>query len=105
MIRFKQHRMLLALTMMLSLSLPVNSAEVTSSDSHGVALTIYNQNFGLVRDIRTIELSPGVNFLRFEDVAAQIDPTSVSFQSLTAPNSVTVREQNYQYDLMDPQTI
>jgi hypothetical protein len=75
------------------------------SPSKGVALTIYNQNFGLVKDIRDIKLNSGVNFLRFEDVAAAIDPTTVSFAALTNPNSVVVREQNYQYDLMDQNTI
>ncbi|MFA6209673.1 MAG: hypothetical protein WCT03_08900 [Candidatus Obscuribacterales bacterium] len=75
------------------------------SASKGVALTIYNQNFGLVKDVRDINLTSGVNFLRFEDVAASIDPTSVSFAALTNPNSVVVREQNYQYDLMDQNTI
>src|SRR4051794_36906734 len=85
-------------TLAVSVPLRAISAESDSKDSHGVNITIYNQNFGLVKDIRTVDLKEGMNFLRFEDVAAQIDPTSVSFQSLTAPNSVTVREQNYQYD-------
>jgi len=75
------------------------------SESSGVSLTIYNQNFGLVRDTRSVELANGINHVRFEDVAAKIDPTSVSFTSLTAPNQVVVREQNYQYDLIDPTTI
>lgn len=75
------------------------------SASRRIALTIYNQNFGLVKDLRDINLTKGVNFLRFEDVAAGIDPTSVSFAALTSPNSVVVREQNYQYDLMDQATI
>jgi hypothetical protein len=90
-----------------ALAVPIRafSAESDAKDSHGINITIYNQNFGLVKDLRSVDLKEGVNFLRFEDVAAQIDPTSVSFQSLTAPNSVTVREQNYQYDLMDPTTI
>jgi hypothetical protein len=89
----------------LALPLRALSAESDAKDSRGINITIYNQNFGLVKDIRSVDLKEGLNFLRFEDVAAQIDPTSVSFQSLTAPNSVTVREQNYQYDLMDPTTI
>lgn len=80
-------------------------AAVNASDSQGVSLTIYNQNFGLVRDVREVELSEGVNRLQFEDVAAQIDPTTVSFASITAPNAVTVREQNYRYDLINPETI
>lgn len=82
-----------------------NAEPVTASDSQGLSLTIYNQNFGVVKDIREVELKDGINYLRFEDVATKIDPTSVSFISLTAPNSVVVREQNYQYDLMDPVTI
>jgi hypothetical protein len=75
------------------------------TDSLGVAITVYNQNFGLVKDVRNFELKDGINFIRFEDVAAAIDPTTVSFTSLTAPNAVAVREQNYQFDLMDVGTI
>lgn len=78
---------------------------VPAGGSQGVAVTIYNQNFGLVKDARNIDLTAGINYLRFEDVAAGIDPTSVSFTSLSAPNSVVVREQNYQYDIMDVGTI
>lgn len=85
--------------------LPVVAKSVTASSSEGVSLTVYNQNFGLVKDIRKVNLTNGINYLRFEDVAAAIDPTTVSFVSLTAPNSVAVREQNYQYDIMDPTTI
>src|SRR5581483_2976109 len=73
--------------------------------SQGINLTIYNQNFGVVKDQRMIDLHSGHNEVRFSDVASQIDPTSVSLQSLTAPNSLVVREQNYQYDLISPQTI
>lgn len=101
------------LTLAISLSLLCSSLlpqatlseEVNTSDSQGVSITVYNQNFGLVRDIRNIKLQEGINHVRFEDVAGRIDPTSVSFQSLTAPNAVVVREQNYQYDLMDQNTI
>lgn len=78
---------------------------VTSSNSKDIALTVYNQNFGLVKDVREVNLSKGINFLRFEDVAAAIDPTTVNFMSLTAPNTVVVREQNHQYDLLDPTSI
>ncbi len=86
-------------------SAPARAEQVSASDSQGVSLTIYNQNFGLVKDVRAVDLKEGINYLRFEDVAAMIDPTSVSFESLSAPNAVVVREQNYQYDLMDPNTI
>ncbi len=79
--------------------------DVGSTNSKGVALTVYNQNFGLVKDTRTVNLKGGFNYLRFSDVASAIDPTTVNFLSLTAPNAVTVREQNYQYDILSPESI
>jgi hypothetical protein len=87
--------------------LPVSAQEADEkvSASQAVAVTVYNQNFGLVKDTRTVELKEGINHVRFADVAAAIDPTSVSFASLTSPNGVVVREQNYQFDLMDTGTI
>src|ERR1700722_7038182 len=97
--------MSISLWFCLSNSQNVGAEEVSASDSQGVNVTIYNQNFGLVKDTRVVQLKDGINYLRFEDVAAQIDPTTVSFSSVTAPNSVVVREQNYQYDLVDPTTI
>jgi len=67
-----------------------------------VAVTIYNQGFGLIKERRPMEIGAGRNRVIVEDVAAQIDPTSVSFKSITAPDAVTVREQNYLYDLISP---
>lgn len=83
----------------------VGAAETNTSEPSNVSITVYNQNFGLVRDQRKLTLHDGINHVRVDDVAGRIDPTSVSFQSLTAPNAVVVREQNYQYDLMDQNTI
>lgn len=65
-----------------------------------VELTVYNQNLGLVKEQRTITLKKGINEVNFVDVASQIDATSVHFKSITAPNEVTVLEQNFEYDLI-----
>lgn len=82
-----------------------NTVVSTVNDSKGFSLTIYNQNFALVREQRQIDLNQGMNFVRYENVAEQIDPTSLSLKSLNAPNAVAVREQNYQYDLLNPTAI
>jgi hypothetical protein len=68
----------------------------------GVHLTIYNNNFALVKDRRVLdqELHKGMNLVRFRDVASTIDATSVHFRSLTDP-AATVSEQNYEFDLVD----
>src|SRR5579859_852369 len=55
--------------------------------------------FGVVREIRQMQMSAGTNQVEFADVAAGIDPTTVSFRSLTAPKTTTVLEQNFDYDL------
>src|SRR5271154_187239 len=65
----------------------------------GIALTIYNQNFGVVREKRNVDVKEKTGPIRFDDVASQIDGTSVQFKSLTDPNA-TVLEQNYEYDLV-----
>ncbi|HYC46130.1 MAG TPA: hypothetical protein VED01_11695 [Burkholderiales bacterium] len=57
--------------------------------------------YGVVRHERDIALVKGRNTVRFTDVAAMIDPTTVSFASLTDPRDTTVVEQNFQFDLVN----
>ncbi len=64
------------------------------------ALTIYNDDFALVKDVRVIDLQAGVTEFRFTDVAASIEPTSVRFRSLDDPKTRVV-EQNFQFDLVN----
>src|SRR5688572_25548438 len=56
--------------------------------------------YGVVREVRPLELKQGVNELRFTDVAEGIDPTTVAFESLTDPAGTAVLEQNYEYDVV-----
>jgi len=74
-------------------------------DQQDVAVTIYNSNIGLVKDTRLIHLGLGITELKFMDVAAKIDPTSVHIQSLVEFSSLNVLEQNYEYDLLNPQKL
>ncbi|MFN8450197.1 MAG: DUF4139 domain-containing protein [Anaerolineae bacterium] len=67
----------------------------------GVALAVYNQGTALVQDRRTFTFQAGLNTINFTDVAAGIDPTSVTFVSLTDPTGTIVLEQNYVYDLVN----
>jgi len=68
----------------------------------GVSLTIYNQNFALVSDVREGKIEKGESILKFTDIASLIDPTSVSFSSLNYPGLLSVIEQNFEYDLLNP---
>ena len=74
----------------------------TARDRQSVNITVYNSNLGLVRETRRLTLPLGRIALRFADVTAQIRPETVHLASLTAPASLRILEQNYQYDLLNP---
>jgi hypothetical protein len=80
-------------------------ATTTEKEQADLSVTVYNSNIALVRDVRQIQLRSGVFPLRFEDVAASIMPATVHFRSLTDASKLNVVEQNYEYDLLDPQKL
>ena len=87
---------------------PVATAHAlsTEADRKQVSITVYNQNFGVVREVRDLpQLGTGQVELEFRDVAANIQPETVAIKSLGAPNGVSVLEQNYRFDLLSPQTL
>jgi hypothetical protein len=74
----------------------------TLDDQAELSLTVYNSDIALVRDVRNLTLARGVGNLRFMDIAATVNPATVHFRSITAPQQVSVLEQNYEYDLLEP---
>ena len=74
----------------------------TLDDQTELALTVYNSDLALVRDVRNIQLPRGTFDLRFMDIAATVNPATVHIRSLTEPTRLDVLEQNYEYDLLEP---
>jgi hypothetical protein len=74
----------------------------TLDDQTDLAVTVYNSDIALVRDVRNVVLPAGTFDLRFMDIAATVNPATVHFRSLTEPARLGVLEQNYEYDLLDP---
>ena len=62
------------------------------------SLTIYNQNFAVVRDSVPLELKAGVNEVRYTDATAQLEPDSVILRDPTGEHSLQILEQNYRND-------
>jgi hypothetical protein len=77
-------------------------AQTTLDDQVELALTVYNSDIALVRDVRNLQLPRGTSNLRFMDIAATVNPATVHFRSLSEPSGVSVLEQNYEYDLLEP---
>ncbi len=99
-----RNAMLLIAVLVLISSGPVRAVGVAESDAlqrEHVAVTVYNNNQGLVRDVRTLKLPVGTGELRFKDVAAHVDPVTVRARSISHQDGFRVIEQNYEYDLMN----
>ena len=77
----------------------------TLDDQRELALTVYNSDLALVRDVRSLELPRGTFDLKFMDIAATVNPATVHFRSLSEPSRVNVLEQNYEYDLLEPEKL
>jgi hypothetical protein len=82
----------------------VTQAQDTSTldDQADLSLTVYNSDIALVRDTRNLTLPSGSFDLKFMDIAATVNPATVHFRSLSDPDAVNVLEQNYEYDLLEP---
>jgi hypothetical protein len=76
--------------------------QTTLDDQVELALTVYNSDIALVRDVRNLQLARGTSNLRFMDIAATVNPATVHFRSLSEPSRISVLEQNYEYDLLEP---
>jgi len=76
---------------------PAATASVAGRD---VAVTVYNENLGVVKDRRRLDIAGGVSELKFTDVASSIDPTSVHLRPL-GKSGVGILSQDYRYDLVN----
>src|SRR5882724_4866280 len=72
------------------------------NDQTDLNVTVYNSNIALIRDVRNLALPGGTFRLKFMDIAATVNPATVHFRSLTDPEKLSVIEQNYEYDLLEP---
>lgn len=64
------------------------------------ALTIYNQNFAVVRERVALDLKAGVTPVTFSGVTAQLEPDSVVLRDPAGKVSLRVLEQSYRADVM-----
>ncbi len=74
------------------------------ADRKQVSITVYNQGFGLVREVRELkDLGTGRVALEIRDVASTVQPETVAVKS--AAGTLRVLEQNYRFDLLTPETL
>ncbi|HEV2987525.1 MAG TPA: hypothetical protein VG759_03730, partial [Candidatus Angelobacter sp.] len=71
-------------------------AQKSSSDQP--ALTIYNADFAVVRQMIPLDLKTGINRVSFTDATAHIEPDSVILRDPTGHRTLQILEQNYRND-------
>ncbi len=74
----------------------------TLKDQKSVAVTIYNQDLALVKDVRDIDLVRGEQALALREVSGQMRPETALLRSLGRPDDFSVLEQNFDFDLLTP---
>ncbi len=69
-----------------------------------LAVTIYNSDLALIKDTRRVRLSGGENRLAWRDVSARIQPETALLRALDGKR-LTLLEQNFDFDLLTPQSL
>src|SRR5688572_10201727 len=62
------------------------------------ALTIYNENFAVVRDSLRLDLKQGPNELRYVGATVHLEPDSVVLRDPTGRRTIQVLEQSFRND-------
>ena len=62
------------------------------------ALTIYNQNFAVIRQPLSLDLNSGVNTVRFTETTSYLEPDSVMLRDPQGRRNLQVLEQNFRND-------
>ena len=112
---FKLRAVSFAITSLLSLGVfaavdnnqntALTESRSTLDDQQSVAVTIYNGDLALVKDTRKVKIKIGLNALALRDVSAQIRPETALLRSINAPGSLTLLEQNFDFDLLTPEKL
>jgi hypothetical protein len=83
-----------------ALALSISAFTVQAADP---ALTIYNQNFAVVRETVPLELKAGINDVSFAGVTAQVEADSVILRDSAGKMALQILEQNYRNDPVSQQ--
>lgn len=87
-----------ATTSLKPLLLPGLLLLVQAASGADPSLTIYNQNFAVVRDTVALDLKAGLNQVRFSGATAFLEPGSVMLRDPSSLHTFQVLEQNYRGD-------
>src|SRR5688500_3621110 len=74
----------------------------TLDHQRSVAVTIYNEDLALVKEVRKLTLDEGANRIALRDVSGRLRAETAQLRSLSHPSALTLLEQNFDFDLLTP---
>ena len=80
--------------------LPLGAALAAAAPSP--ALTVYNQDFAVVRERLSLDLRQGTNSISFNGATTQLEPDSVVLRDSTGKVTLQILEQSYRADTASP---
>lgn len=78
---------------------------LADNDIKNTQVTIYNDNQGLVYQIREVSFEKGMNLIRIEGVSANVRTATVKIRFPKIRGKVNVQEQNFLYDLVNTEKL
>ncbi len=73
----------------------------TGDDRTEISITIYSRDLALIKDRRMLSIPEGRTNLEFRDVSAELKPQT----ALLSGKGLEVLEQNFEFDLLTPETL
>jgi len=83
----------------------IQEQRIDDSAQQALAVTIYNDNLALVKDLRELTLTQGENRLAWRNCSGQIRPETALLSATSGTAAVTLLEQNFDFDLLTPQSL
>jgi len=84
---------------------PGGEKRSTLADQRAIAVTIYNDDLALVKEVRRVVLDAGLNQLAVRDVSARMQPETALLRGITSPEGLRLVEQNFDFDLLTPEKL
>lgn len=83
----------------------VQEQRIDDAAQEALAVTIYNDNLALVKDLRRLTLTQGENRLAWRNCSARIRPETALLSETSGALQVSLLEQNFDFDLLTPKSL
>lgn len=78
---------------------------LAADESSQPSLTIYNQDFAVIRQNLALDLKSGVNSVQVNDITMHLEPDSVILRDPSGKHAIQILEQNYRADPVSQQSL